>query len=435
MGDQTPEPLDVIVIGAGICGIIFLKYASDAGLRCLVLEKQADVGGLWNWLPSWQDIQNRTQDFAINDVPLEGADQPDIQRHAREWVDRYDLAPFIELGCEATSVSRSGDQWHVQTNRGVFVSDYLIAATGVQNEPKIPEVNRSQSDVVELHSSELRRPEELMNRRVTVVGGGASSWDLLDLAIENGATDIHWVYRSTRWFLPTTKSKQDAFPNLRELAEVQTTKRSTQGVTRFLRGLLRKKYDYFHLQDIEPREPFDITKHQLIPGRSAMIRSFDRISRHRGELRSLQDQEVALDTGERFGTDVVLWATGYRMNLRYLDLPELNEIRSLDELLPRLGSLVRSLDYPNLFFIGMSLTESTSSTPFFAAIEAKSIVSHIQGRCEIPAENTPQLVAYWDLFKHFASFDRHNYRPLWWRIKYFFLVWWYGMFRNKTVRI
>lgn len=71
-------PYDAIVIGAGISGIIFLKYAREQGLRCLALEKEDAVGGLWNWLPAWQDIQNRKQDFAINDVPLEGVKQPEV---------------------------------------------------------------------------------------------------------------------------------------------------------------------------------------------------------------------------------------------------------------------------------------------------------------------------------------------------------------------
>lgn len=102
---------------------------------------------------------------------------------------------------------------------------------------------------------------------------------------------------------------------------------------------------------------------------------------------------------------------------------------------PRLGSLVRSVDYPNLFFIGMSLIDSTSSTPFFAAVEAKSIVAHVRGDCDIPKRIIPYHIAHWDLFRYFASFDRANYPRLWWRIKYFLLALWYAVLPNKSVRI
>lgn len=436
--EMTPantEVYDAIVIGAGISGIIFLKYAREAGLRCLALEKQDGVGGLWKWLPAWQDIQNRTEDFAINDVPLHGPKQPDVLQYVRRWVQEYELAPFIRLRHEVTSVSWRDEWWQVQTAQGTFRADYLIVASGAQNEPLVPDVERSHASVREMHSSSLCRPQELADKRVTIVGGGTSSWDLLDLAIENGARDIHWAYRSIRWFLPTSKTKQSAWPNLRELSIVQTIAPSTESVNAFLRWLLRILYDSFQLAEFEPAEPFDIRKHQLIPARSLMIQNLDAISRHQSEVRCIQGQEVTLENGERFETDMILWATGYRMNLAYLALPEYSQVERLEELYPKLGSLIRSIDYPNLFFIGMSLVESTSATPFFVAIEAKSIVAHIAGKCDIPKKNIRHHIAHWDLFGHFASFDRANYPRPWWKVKYFLLALWYQVFRNKSVKI
>ncbi len=434
--DQEPAtPLDAIVVGAGICGVIFLKYARDQGLCCLALEKQDDVGGLWAWLPAWQDIQNRRQDYAVNGVPLQGPAQPDIHRHVGEWVRRYDLAPFIRFGCEVTSVSWEEGDWRVETTRGTERARYLIVASGVQNEPWIPSVRRSSPEIVEMHSCRLHRPEDLAGRRVTVVGGGASSLDLLELAIANGAADLHWVYRSIRWFQPTGRTKQESWPNLRELGIMQTVLRSSERVNRFTRRLLHLQFKWHGLTEIEPDEPFDFAKHQLIPGRRRMIRGFDSISRHQSEVRAIESHDVVLGNGERLETDVLLWGTGYRMNLGYLGLPEYREVGTPKKLRPRLGSFVRSVDYPNLFFIGMGLIDSTSSTPFFAAVEAKSIVAHILGRCEIPLETIPHVIAYWDVLRLFASFDRANYPRRWWRIRCALLAWRYQLVRNASVKI
>lgn len=429
------EPYDAIVIGAGLCGVIFLKYASERGLRCLALEKQDGVGGVWKWLPSWQDIQNRKADFGINDVPLDGVKQPDILQYVRDWIEAYDLAPSIRLQHEVTSVAWRNDEWEVRTARGTFRARYLIVASGVQNRPWMPDVARSDSEIFEIHSSRLRRPEELAGQRVTVVGGGTSAWDLLDLALENDARAVDWVYRSTKWCMPTTQPKQTFWPNLREMALVQTLTGSAEATSAFLRWLTRQFYDANHVTEIEPAERLDIREHQLIPGRSRMIRSFEAISRHQSEVRHLRGREVELANGERLETDVILWGTGYRMSLDYLGLPEYREIEKLDELRPRLGSLVRSLDYPNLFFMGMTLIESTSATPFFAAIEAKSTVAHILGECEIPKKKISHHVAHWDLFRHFASFDHASYPRFWWKLKYFFLVWWYLVLQQRQVRI
>ena len=80
---------DIIIIGAGISGIVFLKYAKEYNFKCLVLEKQNDVGGLWNKLPYWQDIQNKKKDFTINNVPLNGVDQKNIKKFCESWVNKY----------------------------------------------------------------------------------------------------------------------------------------------------------------------------------------------------------------------------------------------------------------------------------------------------------------------------------------------------------
>jgi cation diffusion facilitator CzcD-associated flavoprotein CzcO len=432
---QGSEPYDVIVVGAGLCGVVFLKHARQAGLRSVALDKQEDVGGLWHRLPAWQDIQNRRQDFAIDGVPLDGVRQPDVVEHVHRWVREHGLREHIRLRSTVTSVSWSGDRWSVEADDERYETRYLVIASGTQNEPIVPKIERAAPEVVEMHSSELRRPEQLRDRRVTVVGGGASAWDLLDLAVEHGASDIHWVYRNPRWFLPTTRAKHAVWPNLRQMALIQSITRSPEVVSAFLQGLLRREYRRFGLRALEPARPFEIQQQMLIPGRATMVRDLDGITRHRSEVRRVEGCDLQLADGTRHETDVLLWGTGYRMDLAYLGLPEYSGIRRHRELTPRLGSLVRSRDHPNLFFVGMSLSDTTSSTPFFAAIEAKSIVAHILGTCEVPTEPVPHQATHWHVFRHFASFDRANYRPGWWQLKYFLLAWWYALLPRRRVRV
>jgi cation diffusion facilitator CzcD-associated flavoprotein CzcO len=317
---QKSNVYDVIVIGAGLCGIISLKYARDNGLNCLVLEKEEEAGGVWRWIPAWQDIQNRKQDFSINRVPLKGVKQPDIHQYIQEWVRKFDLHSYIRLSTQVISVSWNGEIWQVRTDQTTFQTRYLIVASGVQNRPWIPEVERSHSNITEIHSSELRKLEDLKNKRVTVVGGGASSWDLLDLAIQHKSSAIHWVYRNIRWFLPTYRKKHKSWPNIRELALVQTIGQSPERVNAFLRWLIKIKFDFFNLNSIKPDEPYDLKKHQLLPDRELMIRNLDRITRHQSEIRQITGKRIILKNRETIETDLILWATGFRMNLNYLGL-------------------------------------------------------------------------------------------------------------------
>ena len=304
-----------MIIGAGISGIVFLEYAKEAGLRCLVLDKQDDVGGLWNWIPEWQDIQNRKEDFAIDGIPLEGDRQPAVQGLVRRWVREFGLEPSIRLGCEVTSVSRPDGRWRVVTNRGEFGSRYLVVASGVQNQPWIPDVTREDSAVDETHSSALERPEDLAGRQVTVVGGGASALDMLELAVENGAKGIQWVYRNTRWFFPSSKSKQEnPLNNLRRLSLMQAMGKPPAGLAA---GAGHAGPD---LPSLPPGGHPPGARHRPHQGPDLPRASGHDPERGRhlappGEVAGLHGREVVLTNGERFETDVILWGTGYRMNL------------------------------------------------------------------------------------------------------------------------
>jgi cation diffusion facilitator CzcD-associated flavoprotein CzcO len=66
----APDEFDVAIVGGGPGGIISLYYAQLAGLRAVVLEKEPAAGGLWARLPTWQDIQNRTEDWTLGDIPI-----------------------------------------------------------------------------------------------------------------------------------------------------------------------------------------------------------------------------------------------------------------------------------------------------------------------------------------------------------------------------
>jgi cation diffusion facilitator CzcD-associated flavoprotein CzcO len=427
---------DVIIVGAGICGVTFLKYARDKGLNCLILEKQNDVGGLWKWLPKWQDLQNRTNDFAINGLPIHGDKQSDVHQYVKDWVKKYNLEDYIRLDCEVRGSSWNEDHWQLETTDGTFYARYMIAASGVQNIPWKPSIDRSNSSLIEYHSSGIKQPEKLSGKIVTVIGGGASSFDLLNLAIKYDAQKINWVYRSTKWFLPSTKSKQDNKLNdLRLLSRLQCAMPSLDKINKVFGKMINKKYSYFKLQDIKPDKPIDMYKDQVIPGRSLMIQHFDSINRYQGEIQTINEKSIILKNGQSLESDVLLWGTGYKINLSYLNLPEYNNITELKDLYPRLGSLVRSLDYPNLFFLGMSLIESTTATPFFTAIESKSIVAHILGKCEIPRKNIPHHVVHWNLIKFFGNFYHAPTIRIFWKLKYFLMPWWYSLFPRKQIKI
>src|SRR4029077_12208790 len=125
--------IDVAIVGAGTGGGIALYYANQGGLETVALERQETVGGLWVRLPSWQDIQNREEDWTLGDLPIGGIDQASILANIRQWVERFDLARHIRLGCPVVSATPSDRGWEIETPAGRVRAKALISASGVHN--------------------------------------------------------------------------------------------------------------------------------------------------------------------------------------------------------------------------------------------------------------------------------------------------------------
>jgi len=412
--------LDLVIVGGGIGGVICLKYARDAGLKALLLERRERVGGLWRDLPSWQDIQFRKEDWTLDGLPLSGEDQPNILRNIEAWVERFDLSPLIRLNAPVTRARPIEGGWSVTTDSAAYESRFLVAATGGHNRPIVPKVERVESSIVEYHSSALRDPEELRGRRVAVVGGGASAYDLLDLCFAHGAQSVAWIYRSTRWMRPTRQPKYFG-TDMRLLSRYQMLGLPASVVNRLANRDLRARYAKAGITDIMPRGDFDIRRDQLIPGRPHMIRNFDRIERHRGEVQSLRGRTIRLASGETLASDLLLWGTGYAADLDYLGLEALGKA-GMNDISRRCYSVFRSIDAPNLFLLAPGVLETNTSTPWAYAHVAKSIMSHIAGQPVFERPPRTTLTNHFDLVKMLAPYDRKNYPFGLWYVKYLWLA-------------
>lgn len=412
--------LDLIIVGGGIGGVICLKYAKDAGMSALLLERRERIGGLWRDLPPWQDIQIRKEDWTLGDIPLSGEHQPDILRNIEAWVERFELSPLIRLSAPVTRARPREGGWTVSTESDVYESKFIVAATGGHNRPVVPQIERTDSSIAEYHSSELRNPDALKGKHVTVVGGGASAYDLLDLCFVHGARGVAWIYRSTKWMRPTRQPKYFG-TDLRRLSKYQMLGLSASAVNRLANKDLRARYARAGIEEIMPAGEFDIRCDQLIPGRRQMLSNFRSIARYRGEMQSLRGKTIRLSSGERIETDLLLWGTGYAVDLDYLDLEALSRAR-LNDIGKRCHAVFRSIDAPNLFLLAPGVLETNTSTPWAYAHVAKSIMSHIAGAPVFESPPRGALTNYFDLVKLLAPGDHRNYPFGRWYLKYLWLA-------------
>lgn len=414
--EPSNKLFDVAIVGGGLAGIVALTYARRAGLEAIVLESQARVGGLWRDLPAWQDIQISPMDWTLGDLPLEGTTQPHILANIEAWVERFKLADGIRLNAPVQRARLSGAAWQLVTPQGEVHARHLIAATGAHNKPVIPHISREDSSVREFHSSALRDPDALMDRDVIVVGGGASAFDLLELCFQHGARRIVWVYRGLRWFLPTRKPKHIA-GSVRGFARLQVSGITALQQSAALGADMRSRYEKFGISEIMPSHDFDVEHDQLIPGRPGMLTNFAAIERHAGSVQSVAGRTVTLSDGHRLEADLLLWGTGYSLDLSYFEAPEIASIRTLEELCARCGGIFNSLDAPNLYFPGGGL-DGIGSAAWAYSLLSRSIMSHIRGTARFENVAIGHKINHFDIVDYLAPRDPASYPPDTWRTHY-----------------
>src|SRR2546428_248098 len=146
-----PEPIDVLVVGAGITGIYQLYRAREAGLSVQLLEAGGGVGGTWYWnrYPGARfDSESYTYAYLFSKELFDEwewrehfAHQPEIERYLNHVVDKFDLRRHVRFGARVTSAvyDEALATWAVVGSDGTqHRARFLIAATGILSVPYFP---------------------------------------------------------------------------------------------------------------------------------------------------------------------------------------------------------------------------------------------------------------------------------------------------------
>lgn len=206
---------DAIIIGAGLGGINSLHEVLELGLSVRVLERASEVGGTWfyNQYPGctsdtpsllyrlyWDKEDLRTYPW-----PNRYLTQPEILAYIKHVVSKHNMGPHIQLNTEVTSATWDSTQhrWLVQTNTSeAFTTRYLITAVGVLHEPvfpRIPGMHTFRGDL--LHSTQWTPSTDIANKRVGIIGCGASGIQILT-AIAPQTASLTSFQRTPQYAIP-----------------------------------------------------------------------------------------------------------------------------------------------------------------------------------------------------------------------------------------
>jgi putative flavoprotein involved in K+ transport len=398
-----------VVIGAGHAGLAASHFLRERAIDHIVLER-GEVANSWR-RERWDSLRLLTPNWQSR-LPGHRYGGPDPDGYMTmgevvEFIDRFAAlsgAP-VRTGTTVTSVRRTDDGYHVSTDRGEIGCRTVVIASGACNKPAVPRLSEAVPDTVaQVTPFSYRGPDQLPEGGVLVVGASATGVQLAAELRRSGrpvtlSTGEHVrlprVYRGrdVLWWMDASgvwDQRYDEVPDLtraRRLASPQlagTPERATldinaltamgvelvgrsaavrDGEMLFSGGLravisladlkmdrLLTTFDGWALAsgtdtDAKPAERFEPTH---VPERTRL-----RLDLRGGEIRT------------------VVWATGFRPDYTWLDVPVVDDKGHLNHD----GGIV---DSPGLYALGLPVLRRRRST-FIHGTEddARAVVDHL----------------------------------------------------------
>ena len=219
--DVNPDkPFTVVVIGAGMSGIVAAYRLAEADVPYVVLDKNPDVGGTWleNSYPGCRvDIPNHYYSYSFAqraDWPLYYSPRSELHKYFAECVDEFGIRPNIRFNTEVTSVEYDDQtaMWTVQTvtsdgTEGTIQANAVISAVGQLNRPQLPSIEGRESFAgPAFHSARWEHDVDLTGKRVGVIGTGCSAAQFAPIIAEQ-VDQLEIFQRTPNWQFPVPHYK------------------------------------------------------------------------------------------------------------------------------------------------------------------------------------------------------------------------------------
>jgi putative flavoprotein involved in K+ transport len=325
-------PLDVLVIGAGQAGLAVGHHLAKHGLRYLLVDSARQIGDTWR--QRWDSLRLFTPaeydglpGLAFPAPPGTYPGKDDVADYLTSYAQHFEIP--VMSGVRVDKVDRRGAEgFRVSTSQGVLWARHVVVATGPFQRPWIPALGSHFEGVTQVHSAGYRNPVQLPEGRVLVVGAGNSGVQIaLELA---GTHDVHLAVGSRPRAVAQKPLGRDLFWWLTRTGAVNRSAGSPLS-----RAFRRWSGDLVIGTKWSDLERAGATTHPRLTGAHGSTAHFG-------------DETVLEDVA------AVVWATGYRSDYSWIDVPG---VRNGDEVRHERG---RS-PVPGLWFIGLPWQHSRGS--------------------------------------------------------------------------
>ena len=413
----SDAPTELLIIGGGPAGLTTLQQAKDAGISAILLEKSADLGGVWNpesgatWPTMRTNLSKHTCHFSTYNWPEISETFPEAPKmydYLKNYSANFQLQPYIHYNCEVTQVTRqiSGEKWQIiYIENGQMkeqLSQAVVVASGIFAKPYTPNIPNLDLVASYTHSQYYKNNEDFCDKTVLVLGGSLSAVEVTSHIAQDAI--VHHIFKEPFWIIPRYLPTTSANPT------VNITE------SKFLpNDLLFYKRTFINTSNNKVAQPSFADKccmkneymenlclkQQKIPNLTIKKSKFcepikiaisdsylsqvetGRIKPKEGKIIKFQENSAILDNGESIKFDQLVLATGYNCDLSFLDekTQQILQYKPNNTLLPIIAyQNVAHPALPNMYFIAIY------KGPYFATIEyqAKYAIGLLTGKYKLP---------------------------------------------------
>jgi putative flavoprotein involved in K+ transport len=296
-GRSPAATYDVVVIGAGQAGLAIGYFLEQQGGNFVIFEAADSIGPAWR--DRWESLRLFTPrgysglpGLSFPGYPDGYADRDEVIAYLERYAKTFELP--IELNSPVRRLTRENGQFVLEVDGRRMTAEQVVVATGPFQKPFIPEAaSRIGPDVFQAHSTGYRKPSDVPAGTVLVVGGGNTGFQIAEelsnthrvvLAIGSRQTplpqrllgrDLFWWLTKSRLFNTTVESRLGRKLRTRDTLIGSSPRK------------LRRRYGV----ELKPR------------------------------VVDAEGRTVRFEDGSELEVDAVIWATGYRPDYSWIDLP------------------------------------------------------------------------------------------------------------------
>ena len=299
--------LDTVVIGGGQAGLAIAYHLTQQHRDLVILDAHERVGDAWRL--RWDSLHLFTpaKYDGLEGLPFPGdrLGFPTKDEQA-DYLEAY-AAHFglpVRTGVHVDRVRRVGDRFVVEAGARRWEAENVVLATGGHPAPRVPELaGRLGASVLQLHSSDYRNPAQLRPGGVLVVGMGNSG---AEIALDVSGTHATTIAGTPAGELPV---------------------RHGRAAARFVLPVVR----FAGLHVLTLGTPIGRRVLPKLADRAAPLIRTKRVDLDAagvtrvGRVVDVRDGSPVTADGDVLDVANVIWCTGYRDDLTWVDLPAFDE--------------------------------------------------------------------------------------------------------------